>query len=306
MHRMATDPIQERWKQLADELHNFKEIAQYLNPSPGEIPDLPGVEIAGLSMPLREVIGGDHIVYIDFKRRYDLESRIEAAEDAGRKRKASRLRRLQHRAGILVADVSGHRMTDALIAAMLHQAFLLGVLYELDMSGEITTRLFEHINSRFHRTTAINKFFTMIYGEISESGSFRFLSSGHQPPAVFSREYRRLMKISADRLVSFPPVGLLPSSSDPDERVYPSLDRYKKHYEVNEINLLAVGDILLLHTDGLSDHADSRYFAERLEPFLSEVRDESAESICTRLRDDVLAWGPPADDLSVVVIRKTA
>lgn len=291
---------------LADELQNFQEIARCLNPSSGEIPTIAGVEIAGLSMPLREVIGGDHIIYIDFDKRYDLEARIAEAEREGRKEVAKQLRRLKTRAGILVADVSGHRMTDALIGAMLHQAFLLGVNYELDMSGEVTTRLFEHMNTRFYRTTATNKYFTMIYGEISGDGKFRFVSAGHQPPAVFSREFRRFMPISKDRLVSFQPVGMLPSTADPDGRVYPSLYRYKKRYEVNEINLLAVGDILLLHTDGLSEHAAGRYFPTGLERLLGELRDESAQEICVRLRQDLLDWGQPEDDVSVVVIRKTS
>ncbi len=290
---------------LADELQNFQEIARFLNPSPGEVPRLPGIEICGFTLPLREVIGGDHILYIDFRRRYDLESRISEAEGAGRDDVVEHLKRLEHRAGILVADVSGHRMTDAMIAAMLHQAFLLGAYYELDNFGEITTRIFEHINSRFNRSTAFNKYFTMIYGEISDEGQFRFLSAGHQPPAVFSREFGRFMKISEDRLVSFPPVGMLASSADPDDRVHPSLYAYKKLYEVNEINLLAVGDTLLLHTDGLSEHGRGRYFPERLEKLLAELRDEPAAKLCESIRTDLLAFAAPEDDISVVVIRKS-
>jgi serine phosphatase RsbU (regulator of sigma subunit) len=264
------------------------------------------VEIYGFSLPLREIIGGDHILYIDFKRRYDLKARIAEAEAAGHDEVVKQLRRLEKRAGILVADVSGHRMTDALIAAMLHQAFLLGAYYELDAFGEITTRLFEHINTRFYQTTAFNKYFTMIYGEISAEGKFRFVSAAHTPPAVFSREFGRFMKISEDRLVSFPPVGMLPSSADPDDRVHPSLYRYKKRYEVNEINLLAVGDILLLTSDGLTEHGDGRYFPERLERLLAEAGGESAERICERIRTDLREFAPPSDDISVVVIRKSA
>ncbi len=290
---------------LADELNNFEEIARYLNPSSGEIPDLPGVDIHGFSLPLRKAIGGDHIVYVDFKHRYDLAARSAEAEREGRREVARNLRKLDSRAGILVADVSGHRMTDALIAAMLHQAFLLGVSYELDMSGEVTTRLFEHLNTRFYRTTAINKYFTMIYGEISGSGKFRFVSSGHQPPAVFSREYGRFMRISRDRLVSFPPVGLLPTSADPDDNVNPSLYQYKKRYEVNEINLLARGDILLLHTDGFSDHVDEEFFPKRVEQVLVETGHRPSHEICDRLREELLAAGEPRDDVSAVVIRKT-
>jgi serine phosphatase RsbU (regulator of sigma subunit) len=302
---MKTEPADPQHELLTDELQNFQEIARCLNPSPGEIPRVRGIEIAGLSMPLRDVIGGDHLVYIDFDRRYDLDRRIARVEE-DRPEVAKRLRGLKRKAGILVADVSGHRMTDALIGSMLHQAFLLGVNYELDISGEVTTRLFEHINTRFYQTTATNRYFTMIYGEISDQGKFRFLSAGHQAPAVFSREYGRFMKISDDRLVSFQPVGMLPSSDDPDDRVHPSNTAYKKRYEVNEINLLATGDILLLYTDGLSEHAGGRYFPWAVERLLAELRDDPAETICRRLREDLLEAAAPQDDVTVVVIRRTA
>ena len=293
-------------QELVDELENFQQIARYLNPSPGEIPKLNGIDICGFSMPLRDVIGGDHIIYVDFNRRHDLDRRIADAEKHGMDEVAEELARLRHRAGILVADVSGHRMTDALIGAMLHQAFLVGALYELDRFGEITTRIFEHINTRFYKTTAINKYFTMIYGEISDEGKFRFLSAGHQPPSVFSREYGKFMNISDDRLVSFPPVGMFPSSTDPDDRVHPSVHGYKKRYAVNEINLLNVGDIVLLHTDGLVEHVKGRYFPEAVERLLVESAGEESSQICDRLQADLLAAGEPEDDISVVVIRKTA
>ena len=257
-------------------------------------------------MPLRGGIGGDHIIYIDFNDRYDLDTRIEEAEKVDQVQIAERLRQLRSRTGILVADVSGHRITDALVAAMLHQAFLLGAYYELDQFGEITTRIFEHINTRFHRTTSIHKFLTMIYGEISSEGRFRFISAGHQPPAVFSREYGRFMPISKDRLVSFPPVGMFPSRVDPDDRRYRNLYGYKEKYEVNEINLLANGDILLLQTDGFAEHAEGRFFPELAEKLLAELADEPAARICDRLRNAMLELGPAQDDVSVVVIKKTA
>jgi serine phosphatase RsbU (regulator of sigma subunit) len=292
-------------EQLADELHNFQEIAAYINPSPGEIPELEGIDIAGFEMPLKDIIGGDHIIYIDFKRRYDLQRRIERAMDQGRAEVARNLELLRRRAGILVADVSGHRMTDALLGAMMHQAFLLGVYYELDRYGEITTRIFEHINMRFYRTTAVNKYFTMIYGEITEQGRFRFLSAGHQPPAVYSREHRQFVKISPDRLVSFPPVGMLPSARDPDQEVEPGKRGYKKSYEVNEIDLLNFGDTLLLFTDGLPEHGGGDFFPGVVERLLTDSVDLSAADFCERLRAAILEHGAPKDDISVVAIRRT-
>jgi hypothetical protein len=88
---------------------------------------------------LHDVVGGDHVAWVDFDRRYDLDARIAEAEGSGREAVARNLRRLRSRAGVLVADAAGHRVTDALVAAMLHQAFLLGVNYELDLFGEVTT-----------------------------------------------------------------------------------------------------------------------------------------------------------------------
>lgn len=292
-------------EELAAELRNFEEIARFLNPSPGTIPQLKGVDIHGLSLPLRRGIGGDHILYVDFNKRYDLETRIQTAELSGREEVALALRRNRERAGILVADVSGHRMTDALIAAMLHQSFLLGAYYELELSGEITTTIFEHINERFYRTSAINKYLTMIYGEISTRGRFRFISAAHPPPAVFSREYDRFMPIGESRRVSSVPVGMLPSGGDPDHRRHPSAHGRKDLYEVNEIDLLAEGDILLLHTDGFSEHGGGRYFPNEPARLLAAHKDLPAEAICELLRESLLENGPQQDDVSVVVVKYT-
>jgi serine phosphatase RsbU (regulator of sigma subunit) len=301
---MSTDVTRD-WHEMADELRNFQEIARLVKPSAGEIPTLDGVDIHGTLMPLRHVIGGDHLLYVDFKKRYDLPHRIQEAERRGRADVADRLREQHRRAGILLADVSGHRMTDALIAAMLHQAFLLGVYYELEAHGEITTTIFEHINARFYQTSSVAKYLTMIYGEIWHDGRFRFISAGHRPPAVFSREYGRFVSISADRLVSFPPIGMLPRGAEGEADDTSFLPIQRRPYEINEIHLLSPGDILLLHTDGLSEHADGAFFPARVERLLADCGDASAREICDRLREEILRAAPPDDDISFVVAKKT-
>ena len=290
--------------ELTDELENFEEIARYLNPSSGEIPQVSGIDIAGMSMPLRRIIGGDHVIYIDFKRRYNLARRLARAKAKRRDEVVRNLSELKHRAGILLADVSGHRMTDALLAAMLHQAFLLGAYYELDRYGEITTRIFEHLNTRFYRTTAVSKYFTMLYGEITSGGKFRFISAGHQPPSIFSREFGRFVDIDPDRLTTFPPVGLLPPGDDLDEAT-DSLLKSKRKYEVSQINLLSPGDALLLATDGLVEHGAEGFFPDAIESLLREAIDESAETICGRIQKLVLQHGKPKDDITVVVVKRT-
>jgi serine phosphatase RsbU (regulator of sigma subunit) len=291
---------------LTEELENFKEIAVRLKPDAGEIPKLPGIDVFGATIPLAGAIGGDHIIYIDFKQRHDLDARIAQAQKKDLSQIARNLEGLKQTAAVLLADVSGHRITDAALAGMLHQAFLLGVLYELELYGTVTTKLFENINNRFYRSSAVNKFVTMIYGEIHVNGTFRFMSAGHPPPLVFSNEFDRFMEIHPDLLISYPPIGTMPSQTDPDRSCERSALGYKGKYTINELKLMMPGDILLLYTDGLMEHGgeSSGYFPGRLEAKIREFKNERARRILEEVSRDLLAFATPEDDVSCVVIKK--
>src|SRR4051812_42306642 len=221
-------------KQLTGELANFEDIARHLIPQPGDLPRLQGIDLYGGTLPLNGVVGGDHLIYVDFKQRFDLESRIQQALRDGRAGVVENLRRCQRSAGIALLDVSGHRVTDAFMAAMLHQAFLLGSIYELDMSGHITRRLFENLNTRFYQSSSEHKFISMIYGEISEDARFRFLSAAQPFPVVFSNVHDPFMEVSADLSVSSPPLGMLPSLHVTDRQRTSSPLGFKDRYQMNE------------------------------------------------------------------------
>ena len=290
-------------RRLSGELENFQEIARHIRPHAGDVPELQGLDIYGQSIPLNGVIGGDHIVYVDFNKRYDLDARIEQAKRRGNSDVATALQMCKRKAGIAVLDVSGHQITDALLAAMMHQAFLLGVIYELDYSGNITERLFENLNTRFYRSSAVSKFLTLLYGEIYDDGTFKFLSAAHPPPVVFSREYDKIVTIPDP--VSFPPIGTLPSQ-DIDRRNTTSVLGYKDPYRVNELDLIGNGDIMLIYTDGLMEHQKDgeEYFPNHLEKVLHSYKEESAFVIFEAIRDDVLSFAEPDDDISFVVIKR--
>jgi serine phosphatase RsbU (regulator of sigma subunit) len=292
-------------RRLTRELENFQNIAKYLLPLPGEVPRLRGIDVWGGSLPLSGTVGGDHITYVDFKQRFDLHARIERAHREGKPAVAENLARCQHMAGIALIDVAGHRMTDALLAAMLHQAFLLGALYELDMFGHITKRLFENLNTRFYHSSGAHKFVSMIYGEISEDARFRFLSAGQPFPAVFSSQHDRFMEVSPDRCVPFPPLGMMPSLHVIDRNTTSSVLGFKDRYEMNEWTIMGHGDLLLLHTDGLSEHQDAEqpYFPRHLEALLSRVKTLGAREIYEAVADDVKRFADLTDDLSLVVIK---
>jgi len=288
---------------LTQEMKNFQEIASALIPRPGDTPQLRGIDIYGETLPLNGIIGGDHIIYVDFNRRFDLDRRISKAmsDDIKQKLATNKLR-----AGILLADVAGHQATDATIHIGFHHAFLTGLIYELDIHGEVTTRLFENLNTRFFQTENFAKYITMIYGEIEESGDFNFLSAGHPPPIVYSREFERFVDIQPDRLITFYPIGLFPSEDHPDRSKISPDSIAKKRYTVNNIKLLSPGDILLLLTDGLQEHAQENepYFPGRLEEMLKETRDLPARQICDSIKEDLLAFAPQRDDISLIVVKR--
>ena len=118
------------------------------------------------------------------------------------------------------------------------------------------SKLFEILNTRFAKSSSVSKFITMIYGEISSDGTFRFISAGHPRPLVFSAEYDRLVDIDPERMKNVLPIGVFPSEGDIDEPTAMSPLPRKKRFSVNEVNLMGRGDILLLQTDGLYEHAD--------------------------------------------------
>ena len=301
---MTRVPTSDAGDGLAKELENFQDIANQLLPEPGDVPRLRGIDVWGGTRALSGVVGGDHIIYVDFKQRYDLGARIARAEAKAQSDVVDGLRRCQRKAGIAVLDVSGHQMTDALLAAMMHQAFLLGALYELDRYGQITTRLFENLNTRLYRSSGAHKFVALLYGEVSEDGTFRFLAAGQPFPLVFSYRENRFVTVESDRRMSAPPIGIQPSLHVIDHSTNESPFGFKEQYRVNEWSALGAGDILLLYTDGLSEHADDRYFPDGVERVVREHKDQSAREIYEAIMADALGFDAPSDDMTLVVVKR--
>jgi serine phosphatase RsbU (regulator of sigma subunit) len=115
------------------------------------------------------------------------------------------------------------------------------------------------------------------------------------------------MEVSKDLRVSFPPLGIMPSLNVIDRSMTKSELGFKDHYEMNEWVLMGQGDILLLHTDGLSEHGgkDEPYFPGRLERTLRDVHQRSAKGIFDAIIEDLRAYSAPSDDISIVVIKRT-
>ncbi|MFH1589366.1 MAG: PP2C family protein-serine/threonine phosphatase [archaeon] len=285
---------------LRKELDNFEEMAKYLIPTPRETPKVNGFDIYGKNMPLNGIVGGDHIIYIDFKKRYDLERRKKEAKN---KFIRQNLEKTSKKVAMVIADVSGHNITDYLFVSQLHQATMIGLRYELGISGEITTDLFENLNTRFYKSSSLSKYITMIYGELSENGSFRFISAAHPPPVLFSGKDNKIMHINECCFQNSQPLGFMPSKEDIDIKTNSNSVGFKDKYFVNEWVLKNPEDILILYTDGLSEH-DDNYFSKDLENRLQQSKHLSSEKIYDEIKNDLFKIKKPEDDISYIIIKK--
>jgi hypothetical protein len=61
-------------RQLADELDNFEEIARHFVPRQADVPQLPWIDMSGATFALKGDVGGDHMVFVDFTKRFDLDA----------------------------------------------------------------------------------------------------------------------------------------------------------------------------------------------------------------------------------------
>jgi serine phosphatase RsbU (regulator of sigma subunit) len=215
------------------------------------------------------------------------------------------------RFGILIADAAGHRIGDSVTANFLHAAFKTGVAYELARHGEVTAGLFEMLNTIFYNRmtpeTLVSKpFVTLLYGEVRNDGRFRFLSAGHPPPIVFSQKLDKIVSLGDERTLSSTPLGILPSQYHVDIEHFVPVFLTKDRYQVNEINLLGQGDVMLLYTDGLTDHrnADAMFCDEALEPVLREAQSGTAKDIFESIRTAMCSFGPLRDDLTIAIVKK--
>lgn len=298
------------------ELTNFEAQTVATIPLPGDLPELDGLDIYGESIQKTGRVGGDHIIFVDFKKRYNLGQKKREALKDDRLKESARLQIVQNieglkkKGGILIADVAGHFRTDFSFATRLHDAFLIAVLYEIEGRGDITPNLFRKLNTRLYNSSTFDKYITMIYGEISVEGVFKFISAGHPFPLLFKSEHNRLFYLRDPDLKPSPPLAAFPSQGLDMESNVGDVGFYSQ-FEVNTLHLEQPGDILLLYTDGLSELRNTEgevyYTPEsggRLQEVFQANKNLAAQELFTVIKEDLLAFAKPDDDVSYVLIKR--
>jgi sigma-B regulation protein RsbU (phosphoserine phosphatase) len=232
-------------------------VARHLQLSilPAAIPELGSIRIAAAYEPMTAVAG-------DFYEFIPVDS---------------------HRAGFLVADVSGHGVPAALIASMIKVAVQSAAPWSRD-PAELLRRLGAALQGSLR-----GQYVTAAYLWLdTESRTARYSAAGHPPLLRWRAATGALTRIESNGLL----FGVAPESDYPACEF--AFDR---------------GDRFLLYTDGLTEpeSATGEPFGDfRLEQVLRECQSEPAEELSRRLLGAVRAWLPPSvpqqDDITLLVL----
>jgi hypothetical protein len=240
-------------------IHKEMEIARRIQSSilPQTVPRIRGLEIAARYVPMSAVAG-------DF---YDFLGVDEK------------------RAGILVADVTGHGVPAALIASMLKVAFA-GQEAEAHDPAGVLTGLNHALCGKFeeHFITAAYLFVDL------EKRLLRYSAAGHPPLLLASGNAGKVQEIEQNGLM----LGLFPEAS----------------YTFVEMRF-SPGDRCLLYTDGAleaKNGAREEFGRERFRQHLETQRDIPAARFADALLDEIASFSGQAsgrvqeDDITLLVV----
>jgi sigma-B regulation protein RsbU (phosphoserine phosphatase) len=193
----------------------------------------------------------------------------------------------QHRAGFLVADVSGHGVPAALIASMIKVA-MQSVTAWTHEPAEVLRRLGAVLSGQL-RDQYVSAAYLWIDTETRQA---RYSAAGHPPLLCWRAADDALIRIESNGVL----FGVDPKIvCDGD---YPVLDLP-----------LAPGDRFLLYTDGIvePENAAGESFGDRkLEEIVRDNQASPAPELSGRLLAEVRAWQPASlsqqDDITLVII----
>jgi sigma-B regulation protein RsbU (phosphoserine phosphatase) len=186
--------------------------------------------------------------------------------------------------GLALGDVSGKGLGAALLMSKVQ-----ATLRALAEDGQRLDRFGAAMNRILCRDGIVGRFATLVYLELSPgSGAIRLLNAGHMPPLI----------LSGSGVRSLAPVAL-PLGVDPDEAY------------VEEAISLAVGEILVIYSDGVTEASNEahEFFGEdRLLRLLPDLGDSSAERLGRAVLSNVntfIGETPLDDDISLVIVRRS-
>ena len=168
--RLYQEAIEKR--RLQAEMEEAAQIQENLLPKAP--PEIPGYEIAGMSIPHHDGVGGDYYGYIQ--------------EPDGSW-------------GLVIADVAGKGMQAALLMATLRAALLSEVAQQADLPARAMA-----LNALIRESSPLDKYATLVYARLHPgTGKLTSLNAGHTFPLVIRRD-GSLQRLEAGGLM----IGMYP------------------------------------------------------------------------------------------------
>jgi len=191
------------------------------------------------------------------------------------------------RLGIVIGDAASKGLSAAAQALYVSGALRMGIEYQTKLGAFIGK-----INKLVSRTFTPEHFVSMVYAELtsSDNGLVFYVNAGHSNPILLRSNPAGVETLHATGQL----LGPFPN------------EKY-----ATEFTIMKKGDILLLHTDGLTDAADENgeLFGQlRLIHRLREYRMKSPREISQLILEDVQKFSKLieySDDKTLVVIKRT-
>ena len=192
--------------------------------------------------------------------------------------------------GLTIADVSGKGMQAALLMATLRAGLRSEASRRTDLPSMALT-----LNSLLNASGTFGKYATFFFAQLeAETDKVTSINAGHNDPMV----------IRSDGSCEWLNKGGVMLGIFPDDMIT-TMPPFEQ-----ETTKLASGDIILFYTDGVTETTnidDELYGETRLQAIATRLRNESAETICRAIYNEVIEFQGEAeqfDDLTLMVLKK--
>jgi len=191
--------------------------------------------------------------------------------------------------GVALGDVSGKGVGASLLSAGLHAV----IRSRLPVAGCDLAQLLADLNTHLLESSAAEMFATIVVARVDASeGRVTYVNAGHPPPLLVTGGGTRWLDEGG------PLAGVVP-----DARYVPGEVRMQP------------GDLFVIYSDGVTEAERSQgvppelFGDRRLLETLVAARDASAAQALDAVLQAVDRWsgpGEPADDISVIVVKRQA
>ncbi len=245
--------IKQQQVETMQQLNQARDTQKLLLPE--KIPEIPGVRIACKYDPMHQIGGDFYDVFALGNNKF----------------------------GLMVADVTGHGISAALIS------FMVSIVFKNSLMETLSPQqVLWNSNHSLHRKLPDDKFATMFYAIYdSVTGNLTYALAGHPPALVIRASSKEVFRLNGEGMV----MGMFPSNS---------AGYYEQHFQIEP------GDKALFYTDGIYEvmnEQNQMLTLKGMERFLAKHCDLPIEQLLDQLYEFGLSYSNERgfdDDITLV------